>query len=291
MTIWLQFLGCVLIWGSTWIAIRYQLGHVPPEWSIVYRFALAALIMAALVIGQKIKAAASWRQHGLLMLYGLFQFCLNFVFVYRAEMIIPSGMMAVIFGLMVIFNPLLARLVMGTTLSRATLIGGIVSVIGVSLMFLPQIRSFSLADSGVRGIGTALLGVLAACCGNLCAAQPGLKKLPNMTTNLWGMAYGASFTAMYASLFAGPPAFDFDIKYIGGLLFLSVFGSVTAFTFYVNIIRARGIAVAAYTSVLIPIVALLWSALDGEFHWQWLTIAGIALALTGLLIAVQRRSG
>lgn len=290
MSIWLQFLSCVLIWGSTWIAIRYQLGMVPPEWSIVYRFTLAALITAIYLSLKRIRPAATGRQHVLLMLYGLFQFCLNFIFVYHAEKTVPSGMMAIIFGLMVITNPLLAYLFMRARLTTLTLVGGLISVAGVALMFLPQIRDFSLASAELRGLGLAFVGVLAASVGNIFSAQPGLKKLSVMTTNLWGMAYGASFTALYASVWVGAPVLDLRWEYLAGLAFLAVFGSVIAFTFYVTIIRTLGLNVAAYTSVLIPVVALVWSTLDGEFHWQLLTVAGVALALTGLLIALRKRA-
>jgi drug/metabolite transporter (DMT)-like permease len=290
LTLWLQFLACVLIWGSTWIAIRYQLGTVPPEWSIVYRFGLASLLTIAVILAQRIRPSATVKQHFMLMIYGLFQFSLNFIFVYHAEKTVPSGMMAVIFGLMVIMNPALARLLMNAPMTSATLAGGLVSVLGVILMFLPQITHFSLDDASVQGLALAFVGVVAACFGNMCAAQPLLKKLPVMTTNLWGMAYGTSFTALYAILFVGPPVFDTRLEYVGGLAFLAIFGSVIAFTFYVNIIRSAGMTVAAYTSVLIPIVALIWSTLDGEFHWQTLTVAGVILALAGLLIAVRRRA-
>jgi drug/metabolite transporter (DMT)-like permease len=290
LNIWLQFLGCVLIWGSTWIAIRYQLGVVPPEWSIVYRFGLATLCMIVIVIVQRTKPSATLKQHGMLMLYGLFQFCLNFIFVYHAEKTVPSGMMAVIFGLMVIVNPILARIFMNTKMTVAMMIGGLLSVAGVVLMFLPDVREVSFHDSRVRGIALAFIGVVAACFGNLCAAQPSLKRLPIMTTNLWGMAYGSSFTAMYASVWVGAPVFDMNIHYIGGLAFLALIGSVVSFTFYVNIIRTLGLSVAAYTSVLIPIVALGWSTLDGEFHWQVVTVAGVVLALAGLLIAIRKKA-
>lgn len=290
MTIWLQFLACVLIWGSTWIAIRYQLGVVPPEWSIVYRFGLATLCLMVIVIIRRIKPSATLRQHGMLMLYGLFQFSLNFVFVYHAEKTVPSGMMAVIFGLMVIVNPILAWIFMKTRLTAAMMIGGFVSLLGVVLMFLPELQDVSLQDGRLRGLGLAFIGVVAACFGNLCAAQPSLKRLPVMTTNVWGMAYGTSFTALYASIIVGAPVLDTDIRYVGGLLFLALIGSVVTFTFYVNIIRTLGLSVAAYTSVLIPVVALVWSTLDGEFHWQALTIAGVVLALAGLLIAIRKRA-
>jgi drug/metabolite transporter (DMT)-like permease len=290
VNIWLQFLSCVLIWGTTWIAIRYQLGTVAPEWSIAYRFGLAVIGMFVIVVVQRVKPSATLKQHLLLMFYGLFQFCLNFVFVYHAEKTVPSGMMAVVFGLMVILNPLFARTIMGTQIRSTTVIGGCISVLGVALMFLPQISNFSLADTGVRGLALAVLGVLAACAGNVCAAQPSLKKLSTLTTNLWGMAYGTSFTALYAIAMVGPPTFDYRLEYIGGLAFLALFGSVIAFTFYVNIIRTLGLSVAAYTSVLIPIVALVWSTLDGEFHWQGLTVAGVLLALFGLLVAVRKRA-
>jgi drug/metabolite transporter (DMT)-like permease len=290
MTIWLQFFACVLIWGSTWIAIKYQIGDVPTEWSVTYRFFLAALVLAVITIYRKLKPAVSWKQQILLMGYGFFQFCLNFQFVYEAEKTVPSGLMAILFALMVITNPIFGRFIFGTRITTATLIGGLLGVIGVAFMFESQVKSFSLEDAGLRGLIFGLLGVISASIGNIFIAAPELKKLPPMTTNLWAMAYGASTSAIFASINAGPPTFSFAPLYLGGLVFMVLFGSVVAFSFYVNIIRTRGLTFAAYTGVLIPIVALTWSWGINEFEWSYFTFLGIALALAGLLIALRPKA-
>ncbi len=290
MNIWLQFFACVLIWGSTWIAIKYQIGDVPTEWSVTYRFFLAALVLAMITIYQKIRPSVSLKQHVLLIGYGFFQFCLNFQFVYEAEKTVPSGLMAILFALMVISNPILARMIFGTRISAATWIGGVLGVIGVMFMFESQIKSFSWQDAGLRGLLFGVAGVLSASIGNIFIAAPELKKLPSMTTNLWAMAYGASMSAIFASINAGPPRFSFEPLYLGGLLFMVIFGSVLAFNFYVNIVRARGLTFAAYAGVLIPIVALTWSWAINEFEWSYFTFIGIILALAGLLIALRRQA-
>jgi drug/metabolite transporter (DMT)-like permease len=287
MTVWLQFLGCVLIWGSTWIAIKYQIGDVPTQWSVAYRFILAAIILAGVVIVRKLRPSVSLKQNILLIGYGLFQFCLNFQFVYAAEKTVPSGLMAILFALMVITNPVFSRFIFGSRISTATFIGGAVSVLGVALMFESQIISFSWADAGVHGLIIGLLGVLSASIGNIFAAAPELRKLPPMTTNLWAMAYGASASAIYASIAAGPPSFSIAPLYLAGLAFTTLFGSVLGFSFYLNIIRAKGLTVAAYVGVCVPIIALAWSWAINEFQWSYFTFLGIALALAGLLIALK----
>src|ERR1700740_2861015 len=98
----LPFIIFTAIWGSTWIVIRSQLGTVPPQWSVTYRFVIATIAMASL---------ATWRgeslglgRKGLLAaaFLGLTQFCLNFNGVYLAERYITSGVVATVFALLLI---------------------------------------------------------------------------------------------------------------------------------------------------------------------------------------------
>src|SRR5262245_19743065 len=94
----------VLIWGSTWIAITFQLGVVPPAVSVVWRFALAAAILFAYAAAKRLPLAFSARQHGWIALQGLTMFGINYIGVYVAEESLASGLVAVIFSLMAFFN-------------------------------------------------------------------------------------------------------------------------------------------------------------------------------------------
>jgi drug/metabolite transporter (DMT)-like permease len=288
-SLWLPFIVVVLIWGSTWYAIKLQLTQVAPAWSVTYRFVGAALVLA-LIVAARVKAKPlSLLQHLLLAGQGFLQFCLNFLLVYEAEHYIPSGLLAICFALMVLSNPLLARLLQGQPLASATVTGGMIAIAGVVLMFLPEIKQLTWNDSATRGLLLTCGGVLAASMGNQFPAIPALKKVDARTMMLWSMAYGAAACALWASFRAGPPNFSFDPQYLAALGFLILFGSCLAFTLYYGMIQRHGVTVAAYTSIFIPVVALGWSTMFENYHWSLINILGGIVALGGTIIA-QRRS-
>ena len=110
-----------LIWGSTWLVITFQLGVVSPEASVVYRFALAAVILGAwcAVTGRSLRFSAA--QHRYLALQGALLFGLNYLCVYWAEQYIASGLVAVLFSLSVFLNLAGVRLFFATPVMRTVL--------------------------------------------------------------------------------------------------------------------------------------------------------------------------
>jgi drug/metabolite transporter (DMT)-like permease len=287
-SLYLPFVFVTLIWGTTWIAIKMQLTQVAPAWSITYRFFGAALVLALLGLAQKRPARFSLPQHLLLAVQGFLQFCLNFMLVYEAEHYIPSGLLAICFALMVLFNPLLARLMHGQAIAKATLLGGSLAVAGVVLMFLPEIKHFAWGDGAVRGLLLTIGGVLAASLGNQFPAYKLLRKVDAQSMMLWSMAYGSAASALWASVHMGAPQVSFELQYLGAQAFLILFGSCLAFTLYYGVIQRHGSTVAAYTGVFIPIVALGWSTVFENYHWSLANIIGGGLALAGTLVAQRR---
>lgn len=284
----LQFALNVMIWGSTFFAITTQVGPGAPYWSISYRFVVAGLVLLAL------SRAKSWpqvtlAQHVRMALIGLFLFCGNFFCTYTAEKSVPSGVVAVAFALLVVLNPILGRLFLGQRLSPGIVAGALMAISGVVMLFWPEIGSMSLGDGGLIGSLLAVTGVLLASFGNVAQALGGLNKLPAMLMNGWAMLYGGIFAGALAAGISGAPFTDFTPRYLLGLLFLSLIGSVTAFTLYTNLLRAWGLGRAAYVSVLAPIVALGLSTLAEGYRWTPLAALGAALALAGALIAVRSR--
>jgi drug/metabolite transporter (DMT)-like permease len=287
-SLWLPFILVTLIWGTTWIAIKWQLTQVAPAWSVAYRFAGAALVLALIVAARVKSSPLSFRQHLLLAAQGGLQFCLNFMLVYEAEHYIPSGLLSICFALLVLTNPLLARLIHGQPVTRATLTGGSIAIAGVVLMFLPEIKEISWGDAATRGLLLTIGGVLAASLGNQFPAFPALKKVDARTMMLWSMAYGAAASALWASFRAGPLSFSFDPQYLAALGFLILLGSCLAFTLYYGMIQRHGVTVAAYTGIFIPIVALGWSTWFENYHWTLANITGGIVALAGTIIAQRR---
>ena len=97
----LPFALVTLIWGSTWIVITGQLCVVPPSWSVAYRFFTGAAAMFAYAAWRRERLTLSGAGWGFAALLGLAQFAFNFNFVYRAEQHITSGLVAVLFALLI----------------------------------------------------------------------------------------------------------------------------------------------------------------------------------------------
>jgi drug/metabolite transporter (DMT)-like permease len=279
-----------LIWGSTWLVIRDQLGVVPASWSVTYRFVAAGLAMFlyALVTRTPLKVPrAAW---GTILLVGIPQFVLNFNLVYRAEAYITSGLVAVIFGLLLVPNAILARVFLGQGLSRPFLLGSGVAMGGIALLFAHELKLDGGDNSAViLGIGLTLLAVLSASVSNVAQAVGPARELPVPTLLAWSMAVGTLANGVWAWVTAGPPVFDPRPGYMAGVLYLGLAASAFAFLAYYRIIREIGAARAAYSSVLVPVLAM---ALSTVFEgYQWSVVAGIGgvLTIAGLVVALSAR--
>ena len=279
-----------LIWGSTWIVIADQLGVVPPTWSVTYRFLLAGLTMAAWAA---IKREAFWLSpQGFLFAaaLGLFQFVLNFNFVYRAEAHVTSGLVAVVFALLLVPNAILGRVFLGQRLGRQLVLGSVVAVIGIALLFVHEIRRDpSATDEVLLGIGLTLVGVMCASCANVMQASETARRFPMNATIGWAMLIGAGADGVFAFATSGPPVIEWRIGYLAGVAYLGIVASAIAFTLYFGVIRIIGPAKAAYSSVLIPLLAMLISTLFEGYRWSLLAGAGALLAGVGLVIALRAR--
>lgn len=287
----LPFALITLIWGSTWIVIRDQIGAVPPTWSVAYRFAIAAAAMFAYARFTGASLRIGRQGHGLAMLFGVPQFFLNFNFVYAAEHYVTSGLVAMVFALLLVPNAALSRLFLRHRLTGRFLAGSAVAVAGVALLFVQELRANAAHPREVLlGIGFTLLGVLSASVANVLQATGRLKARPVAPMVAWGMAYGVLCNAATALLLYGPPTFEARPAYWLGLLYLGLFASALAFTFYFGLIRLIGPARAAYSSLIVPIIAMGLSTAFEGYHWSRWAVAGGVLAITGLVLALRTGS-
>lgn len=288
----IPFLLISLIWSSTWIVIKDQLGPggagVPASWSITYRFALAAAAMFAIAWLSGASLRIGRAGHFYAAAIGIPQFVINFVLVYAAERYVTSGLVAVVFALLIVPNALLARAFFGQRVSAQFLWGSAVAMAGVALLFWAELRAAPVAEAGpvLLGIGFTLVAVLAASIGNLLQLVETVKRLPIASLLAWAMLYGALTNAVIAFAVAGPPVAEARTGYWLGVLYLGLVASAFAFFLYYRIIRAVGPAKAAYSSVLVPIVAMLISTVAEDYRWTFLSAAGGLLALTGLVVAL-----
>ena len=287
----LPFLLVTLLWSTTWLVIRDGLGVVPPSWSISYRFFLAAAAMFAFAAATRQPLRMGRDNQLFLALFGAVQVVLNFNFVYHAEGYITSGLVALTFALLIVPNSLFGWLFLGLAISRRFLAGSAVALLGIGLMFLHELRASAAGPRAVGlGIGFALLAVLAASVFNLMQASARAKAMPMASLLAWGMLWGALIDAAFAWITAGAPVFDPRPGYWFGVVYLGLFASAVAFLLYFNLIRAIGPARAAYSSVLVPDIAMTLSTLFAGYRWSPPAASGAALTLVGLLIALRARS-
>ena len=287
----IPFIVITFIWGSTWLVIRDQLGVVPAIWSVTYRFiiACAAMFAYAQISGASLRIGADG--HRLALMFGLPQFFLNFNFVYQAEHHITSGLVAVVFALLMVPNTTLGWLFLKHRITGGFLAGSAVAVAGIALLFVQEMRTSNAAPSEVwLGIGLTVGGVLSASVSNVLQASDRLRMRPMASMIAWGMFYGVIANAIVALTTAGPPVIEYRAEYLAGLLYLGLFASALAFPLYFGIIRAVGPAKAAYSSLIVPIIAMALSTLFEGYVWSPLALAGGVLALAGLIIALRERA-
>jgi drug/metabolite transporter (DMT)-like permease len=283
-----QFLTVVVIWGTTWIVIKYQLGTVNPSWSVTYRFATGGLALLAWCALKGLPLTVPRHALPFLLVLGLFQFVLNFNFVYRSELYIPSGIPAVAFALLMVPNAILAWAFLGRKISGRFALGSALGIAGVALLFAQQLSLPGSRADTMLGLGLVVAGILSASVANVMQASPKALTFPPIAGLGWAMLIGASINALVASVVAGPPQFDPAPAYWLGFLYLGVIASAVAFALYFDLVRQMGPAEAAWTGVLIPIIAMAISTVVEGFRWTPMAIAGCALALVGMVIALRQ---
>lgn len=287
----LIFAILVLIWGSTWTAIRYQLGVEAPGWSIAWRFVAASIAMGIYARVAGVSLRLSRRDVPLLAGVAMTQFVLNFLFVYNAERFITSGLVAMIFALLIVPNAILGRIFLKQRVGRAFLVGTVLAGLGMVLLFQHEIAQAAGGGSAVLlGIGLSLFGILSASVGNLLQASQRASHLHAAQLLFWAMAIGAVANMVIALPMSGPPVFDPRPEYWLATLWLAFVGSALTFPLYLHVMRAIGPARAAYSSVLIPIVAMLFSTLLEGYRWTGTAVAGALLAGLGLVIALRGKA-
>lgn len=281
------YLLTVLIWGSTWIAVEFQLGDVAPEVSIFYRYLLASLIIFLWCILRKQQLKFSLKVHSAFALLGLLLFCLNYICVYQGQVLITSALMAIVFSTVSWLNILNARLFFGVRSSPKVIFGALTGVLGLVVMFWPSISQLSLSDTTLVGTLLGLLGSYFASLGNMVSQSFQKNKVPVMTTNAWAMFYGALFTGIISLIRGLEFNMDWSFSYVASLLYLSVFGSVIAFWSYLTLLGRIGANKAGYITIAFPVIAIIISILFEGLAITAPLVIGMTLVLIGNLFVMQ----
>ena len=283
------FIAAVTIWGSTWLAITFQLGRVAPEASVFYRFLLASLLLFGYCLARRLPLRYSWREHLWIALFGLLMFSVSYIFVYYAEEHVVSGLVAVGYSASPMLGLIGMRVFFGTPMTRLLILGSILGMVGIALVFWPEFARLQGDRDTALGALYTIIAVVVSAFGAIVAQRNQRANLPLWQGMAWGMLYGALFS-LAVTLVAGKKLeFEPTVPYVLSLLYLAVLGSVLAFAAYLTLLKRVGAARAGYIGVMVPIVALVISALFEKFQWHALTWLGIAVSVAGNVIVLRRK--
>lgn len=277
------------IWGSTWFVITGQISNVPAAWGVFFRFMLAtpALFALAVMMGNRLRL--NRKEHLLAFLVGIAQFSGNFLFVYHSEQHITSGIVAVMFALLMVPNAILARVFIGEKVQGGFIGGSLVAIAGVALLLVHEWNAAPLGGDVALGIMLAVGGMLAASIANVVQANPTGRGVPMVSLLAWAMLYGTAFDFVYAFVTLGPPAIPTGWHFWAGTAYLAMIGSVVTFPLHYNLVREIGAGRTAYNGIVTVCVAMLLSTLFEGFAWNVLSAAGMALALLGMGLALRSK--
>jgi len=284
------YAGTVLIWGTTWLGIKLQLGRIDPVVSVFYRFALASTILLAYCRLSGLNMRYRGKDHFYMALQGILLFALNYWLFYVAELYVTSGLAAVVFSTIIFMNIVNGRIFLQAPIRARVAAGAAVGLVGIGFVFRPELSSLHFSDRNFLGLTLSVLATCSASLGNITSAFNQKKGLPVVQTNAFGMTYGTILMGAFA-LVSGR-SFDFEptAGYIGSLIYLSVFGSVIAFGCYLTLIGRIGADRAAYATLLFPLVALTMSTVFENYHWTASAVSGVLLILAGNYLALKERS-
>lgn len=284
---WQLFAVCIGVWGTTWHAITFQIGHTSPAVGVTMRFALAALLVLGLCRLRREPLGFGAREHGFFALQGVPMYGISYICVYEAERHLPSGLVAVGFSASPVIAALGARWLFAARLSGRFLAGGAVGLLGVALIFW---REFSVAYDAETAQGAAwtLAAVTLSVAGSLSASRNAVRGLPFWPSLGFGMAWGALSCGAVALLAGDSFRLPHVVSWWVALAYLAAAGSVAAFACYLELQNRRGPGVAGTVGVAAPVLAIAVSTAFEGFQPDVLTGAGMALAVAGNVAMLRR---
>lgn len=282
------YLTCVLIWGSTWYAIKFQLGVVAAEVSLIYRFSLAAILLLLFCLLSKRNLRFSPSQHLFIGLQGLFLFSTNYLIFYWATGLLTSGIVALLFSSVILMNIVNGAIFLRKPIKGQVVFGALIGIAGIAAVFWSEVVGVQSNTASWQGLWMCLFATFLASIGNILSARNQQQNLPVVQTNAWGMTYGALIMLIY--VFFSGASFDYDPTpaYSISLVYLSVFGSILAFGSYLTLIGRIGADKTAYAAVLFPIIALGISTLFEDYRWSAEAIFGFVLVLFGNYLVLKK---
>ncbi len=278
----------VFAWSASWYALKLQVGEVPVQVSLIWRFALAAIVMLAWALIARVPMKFSLATHAKFIAMGAFLFCLNFASFYYAAPYLASGLLSVVFSLASVFNILIAIIFLSLRPKPNVLIGAALGFVGIAMMFWPVIAGQIFDSKALFGLGLCVVGTLFFCTGNLLSTTLQKAKIPIVSASFWGMAYGTLISTLIAVFQGDAFIIETTFTYLASLLFLSIVSSVIAFAAYLTLLGRIGADRAGYATVMFPVIALLISAVLEDYSMTLIAAGGLVLVLVGNIFVLGK---
>ena len=283
------YIATVLIWGSTWFAIEFQIGDVDVAASVAYRFIISTIFMWAYCLWAKIPLKFSANDHLYIILLAAFNFSLNYAVIYASQKHLSSAMTSIAFSTMLLMNIVNTRLFFGTKIAKKTYIGAFFGISGIVALFWHELSSLDNGSTELIGLGLVLSSALLASIGNMISVRNSNAGMNVFAVNAWGMLYGALILSSLVLMSDAQFSFSTSPSYVISLLYLSIFGTVIAFATYYLLLKEMGPERASYVIVLFPVVAVAISSLFEGFEWHNNTVLGFLLVLLGNAIILTSK--
>tara|TARA_B110000259_G_scaffold173262_1_gene206366 strand:+ start:1123 stop:2004 length:882 start_codon:yes stop_codon:yes gene_type:complete len=283
------FIATLFCWSPTWYLIKFQLGYVDPLVSVFYRFITASLIIFIYLIVKRKSLKFSFNQHIWFLLFGTCLYSINYVFFYTSNTYLVSAFPAIVFSTVVIMNILGEWFYFKRKPTIKTLVGAVIGMIGIIIIFNKEIFNFNLNNGTHIGLFLALLGTFCASTGNMIHQRNLNNNFPLIQTIAFAMLYGSLITLLITQLNNTELLFEFTFTYIASLVYLSVFGSIFAFIFYLKLLEKVGPGRAGYVGVVMPVIALLISTIFENLEWQVDLVIGLPVLLIGAILVINQK--
>ena len=286
------YAATIFAWSTSWLALKWQVGVVDPQVSLVWRFSLSAALMLALCAATGQPLRFPWRLHLRFAAMGVLLFSTNFLLFYYAASGLVSGLLSVIFSTASVTNILMNTLVLRQPLRPRVALGALLGIAGIACLFWPeisdQVSAQALGGPALVGLGLGVAGTLCFSAGNMISASIQKSGVPVFSANAIGMVYGA-INCLVISLIAGSEfIFEPTLRYAGSLFWLVGISTVMAFYAYLTLLGRIGADKAGYATVIFPVFALIISAVMEGYQWTALSFTGMALVAVGNIIILSR---
>ena len=280
----------ILIWGSSWIMIKFQVEVVSASISVFYRFFLAAIILQCLCLIKRQKSVYALREYIFIAIQGFCLFAVNYWLFYLSAEYLSSGLMALIFSTIVVMNMINGRIWFGTTINLKMVFGAMMGISGLTLVFWPEIQWEDSNYNMFKGLLLAFVATYFSSLGNIVSVRNQKKGIPVFYSNAYAMTFGCLTMLMITMITNEPWNFSWNPQFLLSLVFLSVFASVVGFWCYLTLLGRVGADRGAYATLIFPIVALSISTVFEGYQWSLIAISGVVLILLGNFIILKRSS-